>query len=799
MSNTPDSHSQKPSHPAWLQRYTTPRGLALLGGASALLLIAAIVIGIILYRQINPSEPQASLPPSLEDMAEKYPELAEILNDPELDSVYKEFLIIYQEEGWDAAVEMAHKRGLINKDDEVLLTLELDTTDSGELVKQLEEYGVRVATVSGKLVDIAVPLKLIEEAASSKNPGEWLTQLSSLEHVIHVRLPQPSVREQMGVELESLGGFNATAWQEAGFTGKGVKIAIVDSGFNGYRDLLGSDLPEEVITRSFYDGYPDVDNGQTVHGKGCAEIVYDIAPDATMYLVTANTQAETEQAIEWLIGERIQIVSHSGSWLFGVMDGKGTGAQIADNAFARGILWVNSSGNYAYSHYYGKFSDSDGDGWHQYSGSDEMMTYTPYSAAIIALTWLEGDQNYDLYLDDSNGNTIASSENAPSNGSYGEEYIYYKFTDKGPYYISIFNAGATKAVEFNLLISSGEVEYPVAEYSLATPADARNSLTVGAINWADNALEYYSSQGPSIDGRIKPELTAAAKVSTNAYGAGAFEGTSASAPHVAAAGALVMQAYPGYSNQQVRDYLINNSIDEGSSGPDNEFGYGRLYLGDPPADIVEIGEPTPVSPAATATLPAAKATATRSASPGATPTRRSTATPKPGISSDGVDLLGLGLLTCVGFPALLGLGGLAFVLGVVYVNRNRRQPAPAAYPPPWERPANYGPQTPGWQNPPPSYPQPPYSPPPYLQPPYQAPQPYRPPEPAPEGLPTKPCPMCGYRIQVNARFCTYCGKLILPKSRPAPLGLRGLPGHCPHCGFSLRPTSKFCPNCGGRA
>ncbi|MBN2548504.1 MAG: S8 family serine peptidase [Anaerolineales bacterium] len=799
MSNSPNPNSHKLPQSGWMQRLTTPRGLAILGGVSAVLLVAAIVIGVILYRQINPSQPQPSLPPSLAEMAEKYPELAEILNDPELDSVYKEFLITYQEKGWDAAVELAHKRGLVNKDDEVLLTLELDTTESGDLVNQLEGYGVRVATVSGKLIDIAVPLKLIEEAAKSENPGEWLGQLSSLEHVVRVRLPQPSVEEQWGVELESLDGINASTWQEAGFSGEGIKIAIVDSGFTGYQDLLGSDLPDEVITRSFYDGYPDVDNGVTVHGKGCAEIVYDIAPEATMYLVTASTQAETEQAIDWLISEGVQIISHSGSWMIGLMDGNGNGAKIADNAFAKGVLWVNSSGNYAYSHYYGKFADKDSDGWHEYSGDDEMMTYTPYGTAIIALSWAEGDQDYDLYLDDKNGNTVASSENAPTDGSFGEEYIYYEFSDNEPYYISVYNAGATKAVNFNLLISNGEVEYPVAEYSLATPADARNSLTVGAINWADNALEYYSSQGPSFDGRLKPELTAAAKVSTNAYGDGAFDGTSASAPHVAGAAALVMQANPGFSNQQVRDYLINHSIDEGSYGPDNEFGHGRLYLGEPGAEIAEIEEPTPVSPEVTETSPAAvKATATYSSTPGATPTRKATTTPKPSASSKEVDFFGLGLFACVGLPALLGLGGLAFVLGVVYINRRQKTASQAAYPPRWEQPSNYGSQPPDWQTPPPAYQSPPYSPPPYQPPSYPSPPPYRPPEPSPEEIPTKPCPMCGHRIPVNARFCTHCGKLILPKSEPAPLGPRGLPGHCPHCGFSLRSTSKFCPNCGKR-
>src|SRR5260370_11029041 len=40
-------------------------------------------------------------------------------------------------------------------------------------------------------------------------------------------------------------------WHDAGFRGQGVKIAVLDTGFQGYKNFLGQALPEQVSVRSF--------------------------------------------------------------------------------------------------------------------------------------------------------------------------------------------------------------------------------------------------------------------------------------------------------------------------------------------------------------------------------------------------------------------------------------------------------------------------------------------------------------------------------------------------------------------
>jgi hypothetical protein len=50
---------------------------------------------------------------------------------------------------------------------------------------------------------------------------------------------------------------------------------------------------------------------------------------------------------------------------------------------------------------------------------------------------------------------------------------------------------------------------------------------------------------------------------------------------VAGAAALLLSAQPSYSVEQLRSALEARAVDQGHPGKDTQFGYGRLYLGDP--------------------------------------------------------------------------------------------------------------------------------------------------------------------------------------------------------------------------
>jgi hypothetical protein len=71
-----------------------------------------------------------------------------------------------------------------------------------------------------------------------------------------------------------------------------------------------------------------------------------------------------------------------------------------------------------------------------------------------------------------------------------------------------------------------------------------------------------------------------ANVSTQSYGPGIFNGTSAATPHVAGAAALVLGANPTFTPDQLQSFLIERAVDMGDAGLDTQYGHGRLYLGD---------------------------------------------------------------------------------------------------------------------------------------------------------------------------------------------------------------------------
>ena len=57
----------------------------------------------------------------------------------------------------------------------------------------------------------------------------------------------PPVRER----AECLSVLGVDRWHQMGFRGQGCKIAILDSGFRGYRDFLGKGLPANVLAHTF--------------------------------------------------------------------------------------------------------------------------------------------------------------------------------------------------------------------------------------------------------------------------------------------------------------------------------------------------------------------------------------------------------------------------------------------------------------------------------------------------------------------------------------------------------------------
>jgi len=106
-----------------LERLSSRRAMLVLGAVSLFLLIVAIG-GVVSYLGKRSSQPPLKQPPaSLSGLATQFPEISSVLQDEKLDSVYKQFFVEYQKGGEKAAFELARKRGILNANNEIRLTL----------------------------------------------------------------------------------------------------------------------------------------------------------------------------------------------------------------------------------------------------------------------------------------------------------------------------------------------------------------------------------------------------------------------------------------------------------------------------------------------------------------------------------------------------------------------------------------------------------------------------------------------------------------------------------------------------
>jgi subtilisin family serine protease len=778
--------------------------LILIGLVAALVVIGAVwVFG---PGRVQPAAPQATLapapkitftpPPDLKDLAQQFPRLENILNNPELDSVYKDFLVAYESGGAEAAELLARQRGLLTPDNQIRVTLVLDTEDSAALVAELQSRGVIVRGTYKDLIDVGIPLELIVQTAESDDPGQVFDQITQLEHVINLQLPSPgkpntstpslralpskaisnlvdelrpwleiaSSRTALtcpallsGVAMTQPGKANASIqpanilagflqppdpvtsegvkvigadkWQTAGYTGQGIKIGILDQGFDGYRDLQGRELLFNVTAKSFVPGI-DIDQTGIAHGTAVAEVIHDVAPDAQLYLVYYDGgDVSMGNAVAWLLQQGVNIISHSAGGLAAPMDGTGRDAELVKLAADNGALWINSAGNNGAQHYRATYTDTNNDGVHEFAPDKTLLGFQadPNGNSQIVLTWNDwqpgGTQDLDLYVFDQDGNAVASSRNTRDGDRPPVEQIVYQFDDARTYYVTINGVNVTQPITLSLFVHQTpllELADPIG--SLATPGDAAEALTVGAVNWRDNQVEPFSSRGPTVDGRLKPDLVGPDGVSNAVYAPLGFYGTSAATPHIAGAAALIWGAYPQATAQEIRDFLINHAVDLDPNGADNDTGAGLLVLSDPPPPPTPV-PPTPTSEPGRPTI-TPQPTATARPIVLATPNR-----PRPNVAASNTSGNWIGAIV-IGIALAIGAG-----VGFALMRRARSAPPP-------DRTA------------------------------------------APSAPDRSACSTCGYRVPIGANFCAQCGRPLID------------PPTCARCHSPLRPGANYCGQCG---
>jgi len=130
--------------------------------------------------------------------------------------------------------------------------------------------------------------------------------------------------------------------------------------------------------------------------------------------------------------------------------------------------------------------------------------------------------------------------------------------------------------------------------TIDSPGDANLPITVASLD-KDLGLAIYSSRGYTSDGRVKPDVSVIgsnimAPDAATSDGYTSKSGTSMATPLMAGIAALMVEANPDLTHNQVKDIIGTDSIERDlqllddpgfndcsllESRPDNEFGYGQ--------------------------------------------------------------------------------------------------------------------------------------------------------------------------------------------------------------------------------
>ncbi len=395
--------------------------------------------------------------------------------------------------------------------------------------------------------------------------------------------PDPDPAGQRRRHLDRLG---VDRWHAAGHRGRGVKIAILDSGFRGYREFLGKGLPDYVVARSFRrDGALEARNSQ--HGVLCAEAIHTLAPDADILL--ANWEPDSPDrfldAVRWAKNQGARVLSCSlimPSW----SDVEGGGPVHAALARIVGtggdgqdVLFFASAGNMARRHWTGAFHDR-GTGLYEWEPGVTDNPLVPWGneRVSVEVCWQPGDSFELQVIDEISGVPVVNA--LRRNSSRSCAVVRFLPERAHLYSVRVRRAQAEGNGHFHLVTLGGELRYATPWGSIPFPGDGKEVLAVGAVN-ADGLRYSYSSCGAN-PRRPKPDLVAPVPFPSMCR-ARPFAGTSAAAPQAAALAALWWGRHPDWTAAQVRQAMQSTARDLGPPGPDCETGFGLVAL--PPRDL----------------------------------------------------------------------------------------------------------------------------------------------------------------------------------------------------------------------
>ena len=460
-----------------------------------------------------------------------------------------------------------------------------------------EAYG----QVPGFFVEARIPVDQLEIL----NDSPSVTRVSSVTRASTIEPKSLTANAALVNAVEE--NLLVDAWHDAGHTGAGQRVGILDIFGTGELEFAIAEGRLPTPSGAFC-----LDSGRScsitlrnggVHGVSVAEIVHSMAPDAQLYLATVTTLSDLAAAIEWFAAQGVTVINRSETSEFdGPGDGTGPTASLVERAVAMDMVWVAAGGNAAGDdirrgeNWIGEFNDTDDDGFHNFTNGSNRMEFT--CGFLLGMRWDDWDDasiatDYDIWIFDERRDVLpeAIGEDAQSERAH-RPLEQIRTVCSGPAdrdYLAIRRFGDIEpdgADRIQILGNQTAMEEWTNESSATGPgADSASpgAITVGAtVTPASLELADYSSQGPTTDGRDGVDLIAASCLPIPDFFNFCFTGTSASAPVVSGAMAVLRGASVIETASDAESIIPQITQDQGVAGPDPQHGHGALRL-PPPA------------------------------------------------------------------------------------------------------------------------------------------------------------------------------------------------------------------------
>ena len=514
------------------------------------------------------------------------------------------------------------------------------------VMDELAALGMRVERVSedGRTIQGNLPIASLEAAAAvpgvtavrepdypAVNAGSVTTQGDAIIHT-------DALRSALGVDGSGV---------KVGVISDGLAGLATSQG--------SGDLPSVDSTTCNVTGQNPTAAAAGGEGTAILEIVHDIAPGAELSfgyfgLGTQNggTSVDFIAAVNCLAAHVDVVVDDISFFNNGPYDGTSPISVNASNALRASAspirAYYTSVGNYAGNHYEEPYLSSGaqvtgstpGDFWtlHGFAATSsttsagrpiacpsasayscgDQVAMLPGGILTVTLEWNDpfgqSANDYDLmFRDETTGMLYLGSANRQQGaGSDPTE----SFAIQNPYQASVSNfdivignyRGAAATRTFNMFVrcsgcqalTSSSVNvmhnFNTASGSVPNNGDAGGGVvSLGAINQLTGLFEPFSSEGPTADGRTKPDAMAPDRISVTGAGGftTTFAGTSAAAPHAAGMAALLLSCDPALlkgSGSGTRANLARNALHTAVAGtgallqlqyyPPNTYGIGMI-------------------------------------------------------------------------------------------------------------------------------------------------------------------------------------------------------------------------------